>query len=174
MSIDSAQEIIREDIEEACSKVPSISSNYLKEKFSESLKYREKLVTRANQIQAKIEAETLNSEIDVTAHLECCRGWLNDLQSMLEHKAELYQSSTTIHDQLKTLQVILSAMFRYVFSFVAFLSFGSAKLFLAFLSLSYFETQVIIMLSFMFLFAASVAMLSNISVSQHVCFFHPP
>ena len=169
MSIHSAQEIIQEDIENTCSKMPSVSSNCLKEKFSESWKYREKLIKRTEQIQTKIETETLNNEIDVTAHLECCKGWLNDLQSMLEHKVELYQNSATVHDQLKILQVILAAMFRYVLFCCCISEFGSAELSLSFLCLSYVNIQAICMLSFMFPFAASISMLC--SVSRLVSFF---
>ena len=107
-SINSAQQIIQEDIERTCSKLPSHSSKYLNEKFLESRKYRERLVKKADEIQIKMKNKTLNSEIDLDSHLQGCTKWLNDLQSILRNEEELYQDSETVLDQLKTLQVIFS------------------------------------------------------------------
>ena len=114
-SISSAQELIQEDINEACSKLPSNSAKFLNERFSESLRYRERLVNRADQIQAKIEDETFNSETDVKLHLDGCIRWLSDLKSMLENKDELYQDSKTIHDRLKTIQVCIVIFLLFMF-----------------------------------------------------------
>ena len=87
----------------------------MNERFSESLRYRERLVNRVDQIQAKIEDETFNNQTDVKLHLDGCIRWLSDLKSMLENKDEIYKDSNSIDDQLKTIQVCPVIFLLFVF-----------------------------------------------------------
>lgn len=115
-SVECAQNIIHEDIEKTTAKLPAISARFLHEKFSECLKYREKLANKGMEIQRSIEIETLNNETNQLAHFEGCNEWLNNLKVLLNNKEELYEGAKNTDNQLMKLQVI-SLIVNWIISF---------------------------------------------------------
>lgn len=114
-SVGYALSLIREDIDKAVENTQNVSTRYLIEKHADTVKYCERLVNLANQMQTKLEEKALGNQTSFEANLRGCDEWMKELNVLLNDDDELYHDAKTTEEQLRKLKVIFgSVTFMYI------------------------------------------------------------